>query len=158
MDDAKNLTRTFLNRTFLIAALLVATGSCTREPAPPNRQQNLKSPSGAHVVTMMKGRDPNLPATNVWVVSIRDPSGAIEYQDFDSHFIWTLNVYWIWDADDRLWLYNSDDGRVWYWERVDGKWTKNRLRQRHEPPTGPQPNPPPEVYPQGHSKALRLSA
>lgn len=79
----------------------------------------------------------------VWVVSIRDPADAIEYQDAESHFNRAMKVYWYWDTDDRLWLYNSDDGRVWYWELVDGRWTKN-------PWDGDKPSlprPPRAVYP-----------
>jgi hypothetical protein len=57
-----------------------------------------------------------------WTVEIQDRTGKtlhVEQTDFVPH----LNVYWIWGADERFWLYNSDDGSIHCWyARFDGAW------------------------------------
>jgi hypothetical protein len=82
-----------------------------------------------------------------WIVAISDASGKLEYQDTDSDFIGTLMVYWCWDQEDRVWLYNSDDGKVWYWERKEGMWLKTLWGRRDEKHAESQPQPPSEVFP-----------
>jgi hypothetical protein len=37
-------------------------------------------------------------------------------REYHSEFVGYLNAYWLWDSQDRLWLYNSDTGRVFFWE------------------------------------------
>jgi hypothetical protein len=60
----------------------------------------------------------------VWKVTVSDPSGTQLYKDDSSEFVGHLNVYWMWDDADRAWLYNSDDGRVWFWEQTGTNWIK----------------------------------
>ena len=45
-------------------------------------------------------------------------NGNVLFKD-DSEFVGHLNVYWAWDDRDRVWLKNSDDGRIHYWELDD---------------------------------------
>lgn len=59
-----------------------------------------------------------------WKVTIKAADGTVVYKDEESDFIGTLNVYWCWDSNDRVWLYNSDDGRVWYWDFQNNAWAK----------------------------------
>jgi hypothetical protein len=46
------------------------------------------------------------------------------YKDEASTMVGAMNVYWGWDAQDRVWVYNSDDGKVWRWELADDGWKK----------------------------------
>ncbi len=118
-------------------ALLVE--SCNSPAPKPNQRTPSTSPDGKYVLTVPIERDPtdhNLP---FWRVTISDSAGKQLYKD-DSKFIGTLNVYWCWDTADRVWLYNSDDGRVYYWQSGSGQWQRNVWE------SGP-PTPPSELYP-----------
>jgi hypothetical protein len=72
----------------------------------------------------------------------------ISYKDIDSDFIGTLNVYWCWDNKDRVWLYNSDDSRVYFWSLDKDKWTKNRWGYGKRKEITPEIFPPKGLYPE----------
>lgn len=61
---------------------------------------------------------------NRWIVSIYDTDGKKLYSDNNSDFHGLFNVYWIWDNNNRLWLYNSDDSFVYYWIKSPNGWKK----------------------------------
>ena len=46
------------------------------------------------------------------------------YKDDSSKCVGWLNAYWAWDDSDRAWLYNSDNGRVYFWEFDGTNWIK----------------------------------
>lgn len=58
------------------------------------------------------------------MVTINSEDGSLLYQDKDSTMWSGLNAYFGWDEQDRIWLYNSDDGSIWRWELVKGSWNK----------------------------------
>lgn len=112
---------------FLLLGILLP-----KRPQPLNQTTSLPSPSRHYTMKMDI-------ENNLWIVSIFDKSGKRLYRDDDSEFVGHLNVYWIWDAKDRLWLYNSDDGRVYFWEMTRKGWTKNlwsgkEAKDRFSPP------------------------
>ena len=122
----------------IILAALVITG-CGPVAPKPNKRTSSTSPSGKFVLTVPIERDPtdrNLP---FWRVTISDTTGKQLYKD-DSKFIGTLNVYWCWDSADRVWLYNSDDGAVHFWQLMDGRWQRS-------PPEAGTAKPPDELFP-----------
>jgi hypothetical protein len=57
-------------------------------------------------------------------VTITDTSGKVLYKDDASEMAGNLNVYWGWVSQDRVWVYNSDDGKIWRWELLNSTWTK----------------------------------
>ena len=57
-------------------------------------------------------------------VTIKSPDGTLLDLDEDSRFLAGLNVDFSWDQEDRAWLYNSDAGGVWCWERAGDGWRK----------------------------------
>lgn len=84
---------------------------------PPNQQPKLVSYDRKYTMKMdMKH--------NRWIVSIYDERGNKLYCDDNSSLRGQLNVYWTWDHDDRLWLYNSDDSFVYYWAKSPMGWKK----------------------------------
>ncbi|MBI3945704.1 MAG: hypothetical protein HY321_07285 [Armatimonadetes bacterium] len=85
-------------------------------PDPPNQASPSRSPSGRYVMRMSI-------VGNRWIVSIRG-GGLPRYRDRDSDFVGHLSVYWHWDRQDRLWLYNSDTGGVYYWHATPDGWQK----------------------------------
>jgi hypothetical protein len=105
-----------------LSALLAA--GC--RPPTPNQNQRTPStsPSGKYVLTVPIERDPNDRNIPLWRVTISDTNGTQLYRD-NSKFIGTLSVYWCWDNADRVWLYNSDDGRTYVWQSVDGQWLRS---------------------------------
>ena len=130
----------------LFVVLFVLTG-CARRPAPANHRQPLVSPSGKYVLTLPIERAPAYANARVWKVTISDRQGDVLYKDNTSTFVGYLMVYWIWDAADRVWLYNSDDGRTFFWELTDGKWVKKEWTKDEGERTVRALAPPPSLYP-----------
>ena len=58
-----------------------------------------------------------------WQIEIADTQNNILLLDKDS-FPANFNIYWNWDNEERLWVYNSDDGKIYYWEFISGKWAQ----------------------------------
>lgn len=105
-----------------MSVLLLACGLKGRGPEP-GQVQPLKSPDSSTVLTVPI--EPGPDRFPVWVVTLTGLSGDTLYRDEASDFAGTMNVYWTWDGYGRIWLYNSDDGRVWFFERRGAVWTKN---------------------------------
>ncbi|MGM0578304.1 MAG: hypothetical protein ACQEXJ_21450 [Myxococcota bacterium] len=108
----------------LVLVLLVGLGGACWEAPDGRRTQPLPSPSGKYVLTVPIERNPAYHDSRVWKVTIRTPAGEVLYRDESSEFVGHLDVYRAWDEDDRVWLYNSDDGSVWFWERDGERWEK----------------------------------
>jgi hypothetical protein len=110
-----------------LAPLMSPTGS----PSAENQTQPLVSPSGKYVLTVpitrsQKDIGPIGFGWPYWHVTIADQDGNILYADEEESFAGQFSVYWIWDDHDRAWLYNSDDGRVFFWRLSDGAWVKEK--------------------------------
>lgn len=89
-----------------------------------NQRQSLESPSGKYTLRM--------PIENHrWRLKVYDAKGRLEYVD-DSDFNGILSVYWVWDNADRVWLYNSDDGREYYWAKENGQWRRHLYDESSE--------------------------
>jgi hypothetical protein len=99
-----------------------------REPEP-NQREPVTSPSGNYVLTVPIERSetqtgPFGYGLPFWHVTISEPNGAVVYRDPNEQFHGIHNVYWTWGDDDRVWLYDSDDGTVYFYERAEGNWTR----------------------------------
>jgi hypothetical protein len=112
----------------LLGILVVFAFVGCAPPAPrPNQTQGVTSPNGKYVLRLPiepQTTDPKYKGTRVWKVTITDQSGKLLYKDDESKMVGNLNVYWGWDDQDRVWVYNSDDGRIWRWELADDEWKK----------------------------------
>lgn len=132
----------------LLLALMLACGRT--QPVPPNRQQPLTSPSGEYVLTLPIEENevnPEYQGTPVWKVTISDAEGNLLYRDEASELVGYLSVYWAWDGEDRVWLYSSDTGDVFFWELADGAWVKTRWGHGRVREIDRDLEPPPELYP-----------
>jgi len=102
---------------------------CSPQPPPPNQQQDIASPNGHFILSVpIEMSTPNEEGKqHVWKVTIRDRAGSLLYKDGDSRMSGWHNVYWGWDAENCVWLYNGDDGWVWRWHLEDGTWRKTKM-------------------------------
>ena len=110
-----------------------------------NQTQHLPSRDGRYTVDVPIEKSAKKKGV-FWKVTIRDHSGKQLYKDDDSDFIGYLNVYWLWDNRDRLWLYCSDEGTVFMWEMEKGRWIKRKWGTRNEPRTGREDSPPDGLF------------
>jgi hypothetical protein len=108
------------------AILVILPFVIPRPPQKPNQTQSSTSPSGKYVLTLPIEANPAYRNIEVWKVKISKPDGTVLYKDDASEFGGGFNVYWAWDDADRVWLYNSDDSWVYFWEFDGTKWTKTR--------------------------------
>lgn len=134
----------------LLLHLALALGCRRTLPLPPNLQQSSISPSGKYVLTVPiepNETNPEYADTKVWKVTIRDQDGDLLYKDDESEFVGYLNAYWVWGSQDRVWLYNSDTGRVFFWESSDGEWLKTEWGHGKVREIDRDLAPPPELYP-----------
>lgn len=105
-----------------VGALLLLSG-CGLSDTPINQQQNSVSPSGSYAVRIPVERFDD--GATYWVTTIKNTaSDEIVYQDTEQEFVGNLQVYWMWDVEDRLWLYSTDTGRVYVWIQNNGVWEK----------------------------------
>jgi hypothetical protein len=83
-----------------------------------------------------------------WTIEIKNRNGSTLYNE-ETDFATNLSLYWIWGPNERLWLYNSDDGSVYVWQaKPDGKW--QHIFWGHGPYKETQlelGSPPEELYP-----------
>ena len=133
--------------TAMVLCAFVLFGCDRRTSRPANKADPMPAPSGKYVLRVPIEANPRYDNARVWKVVILDRNGQQLYKDDDSRFVGHLNVYWHWDGEDRVWLYNSDDGVVWFWEQVNGQWTKTRWGAGTERETKRELTPPIEVFP-----------
>jgi hypothetical protein len=108
-------------------------------PDLPNQQQNLTSPNGKYIL--------NVPTSSgAWTVTISDPDGNILYKDV-SNFLANFNAYWCWDKENRVWLYNSDDGKIYFWENTNNHWQRTHWGRKYKNETQRNISPPKKLYP-----------
>jgi len=74
-----------------------------------NKQRPAISPSG-QVVAKVGTED------GYWKIRFDNNKGKELFTDH-TDFVGHLNIYWIWDKEERFWVYNSDDGSVYCWLR-----------------------------------------
>lgn len=105
--------------------VVIILGMALPKPPPlPNQVSPSTSPSGLYEVSVR--------AQGGWEFHIRSTNDQKKWTvetAIMSHF----SVYWVWDAQDRLWIYNSDSARVSFLRRtVDGwqtvTWGYSRTR------------------------------
>ena len=90
--------------------------------------------------------NPEYSGTKVWKVTIAEAERVV-YQDDGSEFVGNLMVYWLWDMEDRVWLYNSDTAEVYFWELDDSEWIKTKWGAGTEREIDREIMPPADLYP-----------
>ena len=121
------MRRALIARVTMIAVLFCGLLGCNPRAPRANQKQSTTSPNGKYVLTVpieAQTTNPEHRGTRVWKVTIADTSGAVLYKDEQSTMLGNLNVYWGWDDQNRVWLYNSDDGAIWRWELTPEGWKK----------------------------------
>lgn len=114
-------------KALYVIVITIGLFGCTSLPPSSNQKQGVVSPSGKYILSVpieVQTINSQYKGTRVWKVTITDSSDVVLYKDEGSTMIGTLDVYWGWDAHDRVWLYNSDDGAIWRWERTPDGWKK----------------------------------
>jgi hypothetical protein len=123
--------------------------ACTEAPAPPaaprqappdavrvaqaGQESPLASPDGRWVAKVPLSAVPGREFATWWLPEIADADGALHYADPEG-FPGRFNVYWAWDAEDRLWLYETDEGGLWVFAEEAGQWTRRPPREGEAPP------------------------
>lgn len=119
-----------LSSTFIIILLMFILPLIRTNESPkqlPNRQRYLISPSRKYVlnVPIKRIKQKTLSfGVPYRIVTISDRKGEVIYQDKEKTFPGWFGTYWVWDEQDRAWLYGSDAG-IYFYENIDGNWTKH---------------------------------
>lgn len=119
-------------RITMFVVLVGALVGCRPPASRRNQKPRTRSPNGKYVLTLpieAQTTNPRYKGTRVWKVTIADASGTVLYKDEQSTMVGNLNVYWGWDGQNRVWLYNSDDGAIWRWEFTAEGWEKIRSQR-----------------------------
>ncbi|NLF29677.1 MAG: hypothetical protein GX591_02175 [Planctomycetes bacterium] len=108
----------------------------------------LTSPSGTWRALRATGRRPG-DTRDVWAIGILDDDGNLVFED-QTDFVALLNIHLGWDDGDRLWLYNSDDGRLYYYARGHQGWKRTAYDKAMA--EGPDPLAPPVGFLPEHAR------
>jgi len=137
-----------LQNKMALALLIVfpLLAGCVQLPSKPNQRSPLVSPSGKYVLTVPLEQNPRRGNHTYWTVTISDSEKEALFKD-DSDFVALLNVYWCWDSEDRVWLFNSDTGTVYFWEKFDNGWRKVEWGYGKTKQIAREIIPPKELYP-----------
>ncbi|NQT30527.1 MAG: hypothetical protein HQ596_08135 [Candidatus Saganbacteria bacterium] len=111
----------YLVTLILLLPLLTTLSACV--PTKPNQTSPIYSESKKYILTVPMVKEKRDNYTHWWKVAISDSDKNLLYKD-EVGFPARFNVYWCWDENDRVWLHNSDNGKVYYFENVGGKWLK----------------------------------
>ena len=98
----------------------------------PNQRQASISSTGKFKLDVkieQQTTNPKYKGALVWKVCISDRNGKLVYKDEDSEFVANLKIYWGWDDREQVWVYNSDDGKIWRWNLKTDKWRKIESRK-----------------------------
>jgi hypothetical protein len=148
MEDDCNVKRLMKNRFVSVVSLFVMmfllfTGCADKKMK--NQTQHLLSPNGRYTVDVPIDKSSGRKGV-FWKVTISDHSGKQLYKDDDSDFVGQLNVYWLWDDRNRLWLYCTDEGTVFIWEREKGWWVKRKWGTRDDVRSSRKDSPPDGLF------------
>jgi len=94
-----------------------------------NQQRRSISPNKKYVLQVSIISNEQHGFKKWWQIKITDTATGKEFIDNDN-FPARFNVYWNWGPDNRVWLYNSDDGGIYYWEQRDSIWTENKYDRK----------------------------
>ena len=132
-DMPLTISRVYKIFTLLLMLPFVLCGSCDKKSAPTKGKASaIVSPSGKYTLAVPIEQNSEYYNRPVWKVAIRDKKGKLLFKDDDSTFIGTLSVYFTWDDQDRVWLYNSDNGCVYFYEQIDANWKKQEWGQKRQ--------------------------
>ena len=136
----------------MLASPLIRTDRTSRRK--PNQRQPLTSPSGKYVLTVpiersRTGRGPLGFGSPYWYVTISDQNGNVLYRDSEHDFPGWFGTYWVWDEQDRVWLFGSDSGTFFY-ECPDRNWRKQEWAPEQKDNIGRRIVPPKSLYPPSH--------
>ncbi|MFH1463972.1 MAG: hypothetical protein ABIO70_06285 [Pseudomonadota bacterium] len=104
-----------------LALFMAVSWLLAPEPAPNQRPASLSS--GGGFVAEVDYRGPH------WQITIRNDAGEVVHQEAPEELWVNFSAYWTWDMEERFWLYNSDDGSVWVWERRGEEWVWGRWEE-----------------------------
>jgi len=128
----------------------------------PNQRQPLTSPSGKYILTVPIERSKE---RRGWLgfgspyrhITISDPNGNVLYRDPEEDFPGWFGTYWIWDEEDRVWIYGSDNGTFFY-ECVDGIWKRYEWGYSKKGKGEKEIEPPKSLYPRYFDKEHKRNA
>lgn len=122
------------------ALLLLGIVAVSNTPQPVNHRSPATSPDGNLILSVPIEND-------LWRVTIRDRKGNVVYRD-EPGFGGLFNVYWIWDRQNRIWLFDSDTSYVYYWENTPRGWRKVQWGYGHTREVPEAIQPPEVLYPE----------
>ena len=136
------------NALFWLPVAVVLLASCSQGTMVEGQRQPVVSPDGEFLlsVPIEESELPELAGAPVWMVTISHVEGGLVHQDRMSKLAAQHNVYWAWGPEGRVWLYNSDDGAVWFWENR-GDWEKHLWGYGRERAIDYDIWPPEAIYP-----------
>jgi hypothetical protein len=121
----------------LLVLILVSCGKEADERIPSGLEKPLWSSSNQFYATfpIQKNETVNYP---VWSPHIYNQNRKIEYIDEKSDLSGYHMSYFEWSPENILWLYNSDSGKVYFYQKFDGAWSKKLYlpKQAKFHPTG----------------------
>jgi hypothetical protein len=124
-----------------ILLLLLAGTLLPKGPQKPNHLNPAPSPDGRYEARFSS------PSPG-WDIVVVDTTTGNKWKE-ETPFMPHLQIYWRWDANNRLWIYNSDNAGVHFLEPDVEGWTLKDWGWSHTAASGMgHLSPPAELYPE----------
>ncbi|MCF6440542.1 hypothetical protein L1077_13980 [Pseudoalteromonas luteoviolacea] len=81
---------------------------------------------------------------NYWHIEVENALGQTVYKNENTAMRSAFSLYWVWDKQDRLWFYYSDDGTVHYLSKSNDGW---QLREYDKFDDALELKPPSSLFP-----------
>jgi len=117
-----------MNKIIFLLFLLVLSVNQSQSSTKNRQKSPLNSLSKKYVLNMSVVESVKGGYDKWWQIEIISPLKKEKYTDNET-FPGRFNIYWDWDKDDRIWFYNSDDGSIYYWQNIKGKWLKKKYNR-----------------------------
>ncbi len=137
----KPVPRTFAYLSPILLLFLAGTLLAKVLPQKPNHLNPAPSPDGRYEARFSS------PAPG-WDIVVVDKKTGKKWKE-ETTFVPHLQIYWRWDAGNRLWIYNSDSAGIYFLEPNGDEWALREWGWRRSAQAGMESlAPPEELYPE----------
>lgn len=135
LKSSRHLARNTLNMYLVCIAILVSACGGGKATSLPSEvaiiDHPAASPSGKYILIILEGSDSG---SNYQSFQIKNLHNEEVLYTSGDHFSTRHTTYFLWDKDDRVWVYSGDVGTFfWEYDVTAGAWEKHSFSESNVP-------------------------